>query len=129
MQPVAPTPSYSARESVTPGPGKARLELGNAGLENRAQMNAVFRAAAMRELTVAQGHKAARRLWPERIIAQQAAIDDDGARATALANIKKELPTIFKSVSARSGELVTAFEDIIGTALLSGATQGRKRAG
>ncbi len=82
--------------------------------------SAVFRAAAMRELSAAQ----AQALVPlaERI-RSASDIEDTGKRREALEAIKKDLPNIFRSVSARSGEVVSALSDIIGTALLSGATQ------
>lgn len=93
---------------------------GALALGNVSQMGEVFRAAAMRELTSAQ----AKALVPlaDRIRAASD-IEDPDKRKLACEDIKKELPTIFKSVSARSGELVKALNDIIGTALLSGATQ------
>ena len=99
------------------------LALGNVAEELFSNIRAnsdMYRAAAMRELTKAQ----AQALVPlrDRFVAA-AAIEDDGKRREACEEIKKELPTIFKSVSARSGELVTALNDILGTALLSGATQ------
>lgn len=109
-------PAVPAQIGKGPGdqPATGPLSLGNAIQSD------VFRAAAMRELTTAQ----AQALVPlaERIN-KAAAIVDDAERRAALENIKKDLPLIFKSVSARSGELVTALTKIVGTALLSGATQ------
>ena len=96
------------------------LSLGNSALGQ------VFRAAAMRELSAAQ----AKALLPiaERV-RSLSEIDDDAKRLEAAESIKKDLPSIFKSISARSGEVVSALSDIIGTAALSGATQAAAKQG
>lgn len=112
---TTPAPAAGADEQIGKGIGDGSpggpLSLGNADM---------FRAAAMRELTRAQ----AQALVPlaERL-RKASDLQDDEARRKACEEIKKDLPKIFKSVSARSGELVTALEQIVGTALISGATQ------
>ena len=116
LKPPAPTMGgQPIGKGIGDGSPGGPLSLGNAAVQS-----AVFRASAMRELTKAQ----AEALVPlaDRIH-KASLIEDDAARAAACAEIKKDLPTIFKSVATRSGELVTALEKIVGTALISGATQ------
>jgi hypothetical protein len=83
-------------------------------------MGDVFRAAAKREMTAAQ----AKALVPlgERIKALSAIEDPEKAREAAEA-IRKDLPNILKEINSRSGELRQAFENIVGTAIMSGATK------
>jgi phage gp29-like protein len=93
------------------------LSLGNIG---NSTMGDVFRAAAKREMTAAQ----AKALVPlgERIKALSAIEDPEKAREAAEA-IRKDLPNILKEINSRSGELRQAFENIVGTAIMSGATK------
>jgi hypothetical protein len=121
VQAIAAPPEQIGK-GLTDGGLTGPLSLGNVA-QNRA-LASVFRAAAMRELSRAQ----AEALAPIReSILTAMAIEDDGARRAALVKIQKDLPTNLKTVSARSGEVVTALSDIIGTALMSGATTAAAR--
>ena len=107
-------------KGIGDGGAGGALSLGNVS----STMGEVFRAAARREMTAAQ----ARALVPlgERIGALASIEDPEKAREAADA-IEKDLPNILKEVNARSGELRQAYEKIIGTALISGATKAAAR--
>jgi molybdopterin converting factor small subunit len=74
----------------------------------------------MKRLSLAQ----ARALAPlaERI-KTASAIDNDEQRQAAMQEIKKDLPKLFRRVSDNSGELIQRLEEIIGSALVSGAVE------
>ena len=100
------------------------LSLGN--VADRRAMGAVFMAAARRELTAAQ----AKALVPvgERLKAL-ADIQDPEKLSAAKEKFKKDLPELLKVVDGHSNELRQALTDIIGTSILSGATQAASRQG
>jgi len=73
-----------------------------------------LRSMAIRELSAEQAKALVPFVQRIRVCAQ---IDDQQNRENEAALIKKDLPTIFKGVSDRSGELATALTDIIDLAV------------
>lgn len=96
-------------------PATGPLSLGNIAVQV-----AAFKAEAMKRMSLAQ----AKALAPlaDRI-KSAAAIDNDEQRQAAMAEIKKDLPKIFRRVNDGSGELIKRFEEILSSALVSGAVE------
>jgi phage gp29-like protein len=113
--PPAPAGDAQLGKGLGDGSPTGPLTLGNVQLNY-----AAFKRQALRELSLAQ----ARALEPlrKRIVAA-AAIENDEQRQAELVAIKKDLPIIFSRVSDESGELISKFEAIIGTSLVSGAVE------
>jgi hypothetical protein len=112
---TAPQPAAQIGKGIGDEPPTGPISLGNVAMQA-----AAFRREALRKLTMAQ----ARALKPlaDRVRTIQA-IENDEQRQAALAELKKDLPNIFRRVSDESGELIQRFEDIIGTSLVSGAVE------
>lgn len=96
------------------------LSLGNGMYSPSPRLAEEFRKEATKRLTLQQ----AKMLGPLADRMKRAAlIRNDEQRQAELANIRKDLPTLFKSVNENSVPLIQALEDIIGTALVSGAVE------
>lgn len=87
--------------------------------------SALYRAASLARLSASQSAV----LKPLTIRLDEIAdIEDDAQREAALIKLQRDLPKLYKTISA-DPELTTAFEEILGTALIDGAAtaaQARK---
>lgn len=100
---AAPTPfANRIRNRIAPG---------------AAGRSVIFRAEALKKLTAAQAE--ALKPLTDRL-AEISGIEDEATQDAALVKLHADLPKLFRQIS-QDPVLVTAFEEILGTALVSGA--------